>query len=144
MSLATRAERVYEVVCDLAGYTSWSGIVHRAEFVGPTAAGEPAWIVDLRAGVGPLTRSKRLRMVRVVDERPTRCVIERRELDGREHSMWRLSCEVTDRDERTDLTMHLHYGGRLWTGGVLERILDQEVTEAAQRLKTLLEARPTP
>ena len=56
--------------------------------------------------------------------------------------MWRLSCRITDGPDSTIITMDLHYGGRLWTGGVLERILDQEVTEAAQRLRSMLESHP--
>lgn len=143
VSVAASPEQVYAAVADLVGYPSWSGIVHSVEPSAPTGAGEPAWIVDLRAGVGPFTRSKRLRMVRVVDEEPTRCVVERHEDDGRDHSMWRLTCDVADSGDSTTLRMHLHYGGRLWTGGVLERILDQEVTDAARRLQSLLEAPPT-
>jgi uncharacterized protein YndB with AHSA1/START domain len=143
VSLTASPEQVYAAVADLGGYASWSGIVHSAR---PTATADdtaPTWIVDLRAGVGPFTRSKRLRMVRVADEPPRRCVFERHEDDDRDHAMWRLTCTVATTGDATALTMHLHYGGRLWTGGVLERTLEQEVSEAARRLRSMLEAPPT-
>lgn len=130
----------YSAVADLAGYPQWSGIVHTVAPGATTVDGLAVWEVDLRAGVGPFTRSKRLRMVRVVDDAPRRCVFERHELDGRHHSMWRLECRIDEGRASSTVTMDLHYGGRLWTGGVLERILDQEVSEAAQRLRSLLAA----
>lgn len=144
VTLAAPAAVVYDAIADLGGYPAWSRIVHSVESAGCGDGDGPAWTVDLRAGVGPLTRSKRLRMVRVVDDRPSRCVLERRELDGRQHSVWRLSCEVLDRGDTAELAMHLHYGGRLWTGGALQRILDQEITDAARRLRSLIESAPTP
>ena len=138
----TDPSTAYATVADLGGYPDWSGIVHAVAPAAPTPEGLAVWDVDLRAGVGPFTRSKRLRMIRIVDDSPRRCVFERHELDGRHHSMWRLSCQITEGPDSTTITMDLHYGGRLWTGGVLERILDQEVTEAAQRLRSMLESHP--
>lgn len=142
VTVDTDADTAYSSVSDLAGYPDWSGIVHSVTPSEATPEGFAVWEVDLRAGVGPFTRSKRLRMVRVVDEAPRSCVFERRELDGRQHSMWRLGCRIVDGADSTSITMDLHYGGRLWTGGVLERVLDQEVSEAARRLRSMLGARP--
>ena len=34
--------------------------------------------------------------------------------------------------------MHLHYGGRLWTGGALERVLADQITSGRQRLLDLV------
>ncbi len=39
------------------------------------------------------------------------------------------------------LTMDLHYGGRLWTGGVLERVLREQIQSGRARLLELV--RPT-
>jgi hypothetical protein len=36
------------------------------------------------------------------------------------------------------LTMHLHYGGSLWTGGVLERVLADQITSGRERLREIV------
>jgi len=124
-------------VDDLARYPQWLAIVTTAS---PVAAVEgdagPAWLVDLRGRLGPLARSKRLRMVRT--QRTTdRAVFERREADGKNHSPWVLDATVTATDEGSRLVMHLHYGGSLW-GPVLERMLGDEIEESRPRLLACL------
>ena len=76
-------------VDDLSRYPSWLTIVTRAE---PDGVG--AWVVDLRGQVGPIARSKRLRMARTVLEPDRRAVFERAERDGRQHSLWLLQATV--------------------------------------------------
>jgi hypothetical protein len=61
-------------------------------------------------------------------------VFERHEIDGRRHSPWVLRAEVTDTADGCALQMHLHYGGGLWTGGVLERTLADQITNGRERL----------
>ena len=103
-SLETEAEpqRLFDIVADLGTYPDWLDIVPRAEVAPPDADDPgPAWSVDLRAQVGPLRRSKRLRMVRSEHESPERVVFERRELDGRAHSEWILTAEI-DTDSAED------------------------------------------
>src|SRR5262245_16736749 len=91
------AEVLYAHLDDLATYPSWLSIVSRAE---PDGAGEPSvWTVDLRGRLGPLARSKRLRMVRTIDDGPRHCRFERRELDGRDHSSWVLDVEIEAVDD---------------------------------------------
>lgn len=130
------AVELFAWVEDLARYPQWLDIVARAARVD-----EEAWAVDLRGRLGPLARSKRLRMVRPTFEPPRRVVFERAELDGRQHSAWRLSAEVTDVVGRIGggchLRMELHYGGSLF-GTVLERLLREEIEQAKQRLLTLV------
>jgi hypothetical protein len=47
------------------------------------------WDVELRARLGPLARSKRLRMVRTVRDPETfTATFERDQADGRNHSPW--------------------------------------------------------
>lgn len=126
----------------LDAYPAWLPLVHAAEPADP-APGDPgpAWSVELRAKVGPFARSKRLRMVRSVHVPPAEVVFERRELDGREHAMWRLRAElrdVADGAARAELTMHLAYGGSLWTAGVLERVLDDQVRQGRAGLQRVL------
>jgi len=134
------AERLFSFVDDLADYPQWMDLVHRVELAAPIDAdeGRPAWQVELRARVGPLARSKRLRMRRTVhDGMAHRVVFERAEADGRRHSPWVLSGQVAHRDGVSTLQMHLHYGGALWTGGVLERVLTDQITSGRARLAAL-------
>ena len=133
---------------DLTTYPSWLDIVSRAEAVdaAPDDPG-PAWSVDLTGRLGPLARSKRLRMVRTTHVPPgdggtdAVAVFERRELDGRSHSSWVMRAEVTAADGGSRLTIHLHYGGSLW-GPVLERLLGDEISRSRQRLLTCVAGPP--
>jgi Polyketide cyclase / dehydrase and lipid transport len=134
-------ERTFALVDDLRVYPSWLRLVHAAipddsaELDAP--AGGPAWIVELRAQVGPFARSKRLRMVRSVHEPNERVRFERAERDGRAHAPWTLEVELAPAGETpacTRLTMHLHYGGRLFTGAVLHRVLDDEIEQGSREL----------
>lgn len=140
-------ERLFAHVDDLARYPVWMDLVHDVEPVATTGGDESAaWLVELRAKVGPLARSKRLRMARTQHVSPNLVVFERRETDGRSHSPWVLRAEVAAVRSTGDveLTMNLHYGGSLWTGAVLERVLDAHVERGSRRLRELLSAPPTP
>jgi hypothetical protein len=117
--------------------------VARAEPVpAPVGAADaaPAWEVDLRGRLGPLARSKRLRMERTVLEPARRAAFERRERDGRHHADWALFAAVEPRSQSgSRLIMRLHYGGGLW-GPVLERLLGDEIEQAKPRLLALVTA----
>ena len=128
------ADDLFVFVDDLGRYPSWIDLVHRAEPVG-----EDEWQVELRARLGPLARSKRLRMRRTTRDPQQRvAVFERHEVDGKHHSPWVLRAEVLDAVEGASLRMHLHYGGALWTGGVLERALGDQITNGRERLLQLV------
>jgi hypothetical protein len=130
------ADRLFELVDDLATYPQWNGLVHSAV---AEAGDAPVWDVQLRARLGPLARSKRLRMVRTVRDAATHTVtFERDQADGRNHSPWVLSAAIVERDALSTLTMHLHYGGSLWTGGALERVLAEQITSGRERLLQLV------
>lgn len=123
------------VLRDLDRYPEWLSILPRTEAEhGATPA---AWSVELRAAIGPLARSKRLRMVRVVDE-PGHVRFERAETDGRRHSPWVLDAVVTPTADGAHLVMSLHYGGA-FGGGVVERLLRDEIDSSRQRLRDLVE-----
>lgn len=130
------ADALFEHVDDLARYAEWSSLVHRA-VVDPD---DPeAWQVELRARVGPLARSKRLRMRRTLREAGTHtAVFERSEVDGKRHSPWVLRAQIDEDGGVSTLRMHLHYGGALWTGGVLERVLADQITSGRERLLALV------
>ena len=125
LDVAATTERVMPHVSDLARYPVWMPLVHEVE-VDRSVADEVAWIVELRAKVGVFARSKRLRMVRTVDE-PSRVVFERRETDARRHSPWTLTVEVSAGGVGSSVAVRLEYGGSLWTGGVLDRVLASQI-----------------
>ena len=129
-------EALFAEVSDLTGYPGWLDIVRRA-----TPDGDDAWLVDLRGRLGPLARSKRLRMVRTRFDVSRAARFERAERDGRRHATWTLDVAVDPTDAGSRLTMRLHYGGGLF-GPVLERVLRDEVEQAKPRLLTLLSDQP--
>ncbi|CAM8628318.1 SRPBCC domain containing protein [Acidimicrobiia bacterium] len=129
-------------VNDLGLYPQWLSIVPRAEVVA-SDDDSPAWAVELRAKVGPLARSKKLRMERVADTL-THVRFERRETDDRDHSSWVLDAEIEPVDSGCRLTMLLQYGGA-FGGGLVERLLRDEIDSSKQKLRALVEsASPTP
>ena len=137
-------ERAFALVDDLLSYPTWMDLVHDVHKV-PATDDQPAWEVELQAQVGPFARSKRLRMVRTIHEPGRRVVFERSEIDGRRHSPWILSATLTrhatgesSNGECTRLVMTLTYGGNLWTGAVLQRVLDDHVERGAEALRALL------
>jgi hypothetical protein len=76
-------------------------------------------------------------MARTVHE-PGRVRFERAERDGRQHSPWVLSAEVTGTAGGSSrLRMHLHYGGSL-VGPLVERLLADEIARSRPRLLALL------
>lgn len=138
---------LHATVADLSTYPSWLDIVTAADHV-PSDEGDPgaAWSVVLRGQLGPLRRSKRLRMVRVLDEAPTRVRFERRELDGRAHSPWVLEATLEPPETPDDdvaLTVRLHYGGSLWVP-ILDRVLRDEIERSRPRLVEVASRRPPP
>jgi hypothetical protein len=130
------AEQLFELVDDLSTYPQWNGLVHTA-VAEPGDA--PVWDVELRARLGPLARSKRLRMVRTMRDPESFTVrFERDQADGRNHSPWVLNAAIVEQGGTSTLTMHLHYGGSLWTGGALERVLAEQITSGRERLLQLV------
>lgn len=133
-------DALYDVVSDLGTYPQWLDIVPRADAVEPAAEESgPAWSVDLRGQLGPLRRSKRIRMLRTVARPAEQVVFERRELDDRSHSDWVLRAGIAH-DERAAtclLTMELHYGGSMWMP-MLDRLLADEIERSRGRLLQLL------
>src|SRR4051812_6540970 len=87
---------LFSWVSDLTRYPEWLEIVTQAH-----PGDDGSWAIDLRGRMGPLARTKRLRMIRAElteplgQAEPKRVVFERAELDGRDHSPWTLTAEVT-------------------------------------------------
>lgn len=149
---AVGSDVLFAVVSDLGTYPEWLDIVGRAERTEPlddrdsagttgsvSTVANPAWMVDLRAQLGPLRRSKRLRMERTVCEDDTIAVFRRHELDGRSHSDWILTAKIDEIPGGVRLTMDLHYGGSLWLPA-LDKILQQEIRRSSRRLVEMVES----
>jgi hypothetical protein len=136
-------DRLREWIRELDRYPSWLSIVPRAEPEPPAdLSGARAWSVELRAKVGPLARSKRLRMVRTVDDLD-HVRFERAELDGKQHSPWVLDARISSTAHGSRVTMSLHYGGR-FGGGPVERLLHDEIDRSRPRLRELVEGNGDP
>jgi hypothetical protein len=131
---ASPAETI-AALADLSTYPSWLSLVHGAEPID-----DETWNVTLRARLGPLARSKRLRMRRAhLDD--TRVRFERDEVDGRDHAAWELEATVAPADTGagSDVVVHLHYSGALWSTP-LEIALASFEGSAADRLDSYLSA----
>ncbi len=144
------ASALFAVVADLGTYADWLDIVGRVEPAEPDAGDPgPAWLVDLRAQLGPLRRSKRLRMVRTICDEPDHVRFERRDLDDRSHSAWVLDATISAEpavpgdgavptaSPTSTLEMRLHYGGSLWVP-MLDRLLADEIRASRARLISLV------
>ena len=129
---------MYRWVADLERYPQWLDIVTRAVPAQrlPHDAG-PAWFVQLRGKIGPLSRSKQLRMVRTVADEPHAVTFERQETDGQTHSPWLLRATIDENDGTSHLAMSLHYGGGLFEP-IVERLLRSEIDNARRRLAALV------
>ncbi len=134
---------LFEQVAVLDNYPRWMRLVHRVMPLDPDH-GRPAWWVELRGRVGPLARSKQLRMVRTMFEPAHRVRFERIQNDDRDHAAWILTAEVGEATEiGTQLQMRLEYTGELWSRAILGRILDDEVRRGSVAL-TRLFSEPSP
>lgn len=132
MELNASVEVVRPFVSDLARYPQWMPLVHSAD-----ASGEDAWNVELRAKVGVFARSKRLRMKRTIDS-DSLYVFEREEIDGRRHSPWLMRVSLAPTGGGSVVTIDLSYGGNLWTGGVLDRVLASQVDAGKKGLANVV------
>lgn len=138
--LPAAPHRVEPWLAALDAYPAWMGLVHRAV---PEAGAVPAaWQVDLRARIGPLARSKRLRMVRAESTDASVLEFERVEHDGRTHGRWMLRAQLApidgDGGVRTRVRVTLMYEGAHWASGILERVLHEEIEKSKARLAELV------
>jgi Polyketide cyclase / dehydrase and lipid transport len=130
---------VFTHLATLDRYPGWLRLVHRVEPVEPDE-NRPAWWVELRARVGLFTRSKQLRMVRTIHEPHERVRFERVQPDERDHATWVMTASTVAVGHDTRVLVHLEYGGSLWTGGLLERVLEEEVRSGREALRRLVTA----
>lgn len=130
-------------LADLSVYSHWLTLVSAAEPIDD--AEPPTWNVTIKAQLGPLARSKRLRMARTELEE-ARVKFERAEVDGRNHAEWILEAFVVPSatiDGGSDVLVHLYYGGALWSMP-LELVLATFEGTAGARLDTYLTGHADP
>lgn len=133
-TLRASPERARSAVEDLTNYPRWLSFVVAVE-----PAGGDGWWVDLGARLGPLRRTKRVRMERTTTGDDGPVVFERREHDGREHNEWILSVDLLPEGGGTRVRGHLRYGGSGLPPGI-DRLIARELARAGSRLDRLLEA----
>ncbi|HEY2430129.1 MAG TPA: hypothetical protein VGI06_14420 [Acidimicrobiales bacterium] len=137
VELPCAQERAHAELAALDRYPDWLSIVQEvATAPADPADPGPAWWVGVGARVGPLRRTKRVRMVRTVDE-PARVLFARREVDGSAHGPWLLAVELESRPGSPAATftmVSLHYGGSAWLP-LLDAVLAREARAAAARLR---------
>jgi len=143
MEAPAPADRLFVLVEELTRYPEWMPLAHRVRRLdglhGIEPVGTLAWDVEIRARLGPLARSKRLRMIRRAHDPVGRRVrFERSETDGRTHAPWILDAQVLETSAGSRLDMHLHYGGALWAGGLMERVLADQIVAGREQLLRLL------
>lgn len=127
-------EKLFDSVADLANYPSWLEFVHKVDVTSDAVDEDATWLVELRARLGVLARSKLLRMTRTICEPPRLVVFERREQDSRRHAEWILRATISATATGAMLETNLHYSGSLFTGGVLERALTEQIKTGHERL----------
>jgi hypothetical protein len=136
-------EDLFRQVATLDRYPAWMRLVYRVEPLEPDD-GRPAWRVELRARMGPFARSKQLRMVRTEHEPGRHVRFERIPDDDKDHAEWVLSATVTPGEGGASVWTELTYTGGLWgSGGVLQRVLDDEIRRGKDALAGLVSAEPT-
>ncbi len=133
VDISAEKDAVHPFVNDLSRYPSWMPLVHSAE-----PCGEDVWDVELRAKVGVFARSKRLRMRRTIDD-GTVIVFERDEDDGKQRSPWIMRVVLEPLENGCRVRIDLSYGGSLWTGGVLDRVLASHVDAGKEGLRSVVQ-----
>lgn len=124
--------QVIGYVSDLGRYQLWMPLIHAVEQIS-----DDVWSVELRAKVGVFARSKRLTMHRTFNS-DEKIVFERRENDGREHAPWVMQVSVAETQTGCNVEIDLSYGGKLWTAGVLDKILANQVDLSKKALVALV------
>ena len=137
-SLETLVNRntAHAILRDLAQYPKWLDIVHAAV---KEEGSDNTWTIELRGKVGPFARSKRLRMMRTNDDANASVVFERSEIDGRNHSEWRLTVFFAGAGNETEVSVEMFYGGSMFGGGILERMLADQIENGKAKLTQFLD-----
>ena len=132
-------EKVFETLRDLVIFQTLLGFVDSVEPETPESDSElAAWQVTLRARIGPLSRMKRLRMVRTKDNANSHIIFSRQETDGKEHADWVLNIGLISLGAKeATITIEISYRGKLWNGSV-DKALQSHIESAQKKLDEIL------
>ena len=137
-NLEAAPDRVFDALERLDDYGRWLDLVAAVEPATAQSDEDHAWLVTLRAKIGPFARAKRLRMVRTIADRPSRLRFERAEVDGRDHAGWIFDIAIAGLpDLATHVHVELNYEGGLWSTPI-EAVLGSQVDNAVPKLQGLL------
>ena len=130
-------EKVFETLRDLV-ISNFTRFVDLVEPETPESDSElAAWQVTLRARIGPLSRMKRLRMVRTKDNANS-IIFSRQETDGKEHADWVLDIGLISLGAKeSTITIEISYRGKLWNGSV-DKALQSHIESAQKKLDEIL------
>ncbi len=135
-------DSVWPVVSDLATFPQWIEIV---DTVVVDAGEPPAHFVILKARLGPISRSKKLRMVQTArggesdPEANNSVTFERQETHDIEVAMWKMNVTACSTGESsTQLSISLSYDGELWLPA-FGAILDSQVPKTIESLERYIQ-----
>tara|TARA_X000000368_G_scaffold72020_1_gene52639 strand:+ start:3043 stop:3501 length:459 start_codon:yes stop_codon:yes gene_type:complete len=128
VTVPAEVKRSFCALSDLATYTQWLDFIASVEPI--ESEEDPVWMLVLKAQLGPFSRMKKLRMVKVASE-PHRLIrFERKEISGRDASDWSIDVNFEQLDlETTKITFAVSYSGKLWTR-TLETVFNAYVDQA--------------
>ena len=121
-------DRSFLVLSDLKNYEDWLDFVESVEPLESVA--NSVWMIVLKAQLGPFSRMKKLRMVRVESSPYTSIKFQRVEISGKDASDWVI--EVTFEQvgsDSSEITFAVSYSGKLWSRS-LETAFDTYVEKA--------------
>ena len=134
IELDTHSELAFTALSDLTNYAQWLSFIDKATPVGDED-GKNCWVVTLRARIGPFSRLKKLRMVRIISVPEQEIEFSRSETDGRNHSDWNLNVRIKSTgDTSCMISLSVNYSGGFWSKP-LNNIFFDEVEKGTKRLQ---------
>tara|TARA_Y100000816_G_C25916565_1_gene478005 strand:+ start:265 stop:717 length:453 start_codon:yes stop_codon:yes gene_type:complete len=127
-------DRSFFVLSDLKNYEDWLDFVESVEPL--ESVTNSVWMIVLKAQLGPFSRMKKLRMVRVESSPNTSIKFQRVEISGKDASDWVI--EVTFEQvgsDSSEITFAVSYSGKLWSRA-LETAFDTYIEKARVDLQS--------
>lgn len=131
INIKAKPKQLFDVVADLETYPEWLELVDNVQT--GDSQHQSAWLVTLKARLGPISRSKKLRMVKSVNY--PKVEFERAETLTKDFSQWKMLAEVSESSEGSTVNIELSYGGRFWSS-TLEKVMESQIERVAKRLES--------
>ena len=127
-------DRSFFVLSDLKNYEDWLDFVESVEPL--ESAANSVWMIVLKAQLGPFSRMKKLRMVRVESSPNTSIKFQRVEISGKDASDWVIDVTFEQvGSDSSEITFAVSYSGKLWSRA-LETAFDTYVEKARFNLQS--------